>query len=80
MEECPSLSLTIFGCTSFVRRSVAQVCLRSWKRSSGSPARLSSGFQYLSCRVSRLKVTSHLRLLAALSVWLERDLHYSISI
>src|ERR687889_1992378 len=37
----------------FIRSRVAQVCLRSWNLMSGSPARLRSGFQYLSCRVSR---------------------------
>jgi hypothetical protein len=42
--ECLSTSETIFGCTPFVSRSVAQVCLRSWKRMFGSPARLRSGF------------------------------------
>ena len=29
-EEWPSISWTIFGCTPFVRSSVAHVCLRSW--------------------------------------------------
>ncbi len=32
MDECPSISETIFGRTPFVSRSVAQVCLRSWQR------------------------------------------------
>src|SRR4028118_1658336 len=43
MLECPSISETIFGCTPLVRSSVAQVCLRSWKRTSRTPARLRSG-------------------------------------
>jgi len=51
--ECPSILETIFGCAPFVRRSVvAQVCLRSWKRMSGSSALLSSSFQCLWCRLS----------------------------
>ena|SRR5829696_4874648 len=46
MDECPSISWTIFGCTSFVRRSVAHVCLRSWNLVLwGRPAFLSRGFQ-----------------------------------
>src|SRR4028118_908066 len=44
--ECPSISETIFGWTPFVSNRVAQVCLRSWKRMSGSPARLSSGVKW----------------------------------
>jgi hypothetical protein len=45
MEECPSISETILGFTLRERSSVAQVCLRSWKRISGSPARLSSSLK-----------------------------------
>ena len=36
--EWPSISETIFGCTLLVSSSVAQVCLRSWKCTSGTPA------------------------------------------
>src|SRR5918998_509965 len=36
--ECPSTSETIFGWTPFVSNRVAQVCLRSWKRTSHNPA------------------------------------------
>ena len=46
MDECPSISGTIFGCTPFVRSSVAHVCLRSWNLVPWrSPAFLSRGFQ-----------------------------------
>ena len=45
MVECPSISETILGFTLRVNRSVAHVCLRSWKRTGGSPARLSRGLK-----------------------------------
>lgn len=48
---CPSISETIFGWTPLVSSSVAQVCLRSWKRMSGRPARRSRG---LKCREHKL--------------------------
>src|SRR5829696_5152335 len=54
MDECPSISLTIFGCTPLVRSRVAQVSLRSWNLMSGSPDLCRSGFQCLSWRLSRL--------------------------
>lgn len=50
---CPSISETIFGWTPLVNSSVAQVCLRSWKRMSGRPARRSRG---LKCREHKLSV------------------------
>jgi hypothetical protein len=68
-----------FRVRAFVRRRVVQVCLRSWNLVFGSPVRLSRGFQYLSCRVSRLKVTSHRRLLASLAL-LEHYLHYRLAV
>ena len=37
MLECPSISDTIFGSTPLVSSSVAQVCLRSYKRTSRTP-------------------------------------------
>ncbi len=45
MLECPSTSETIFGCTPLVSKSVAQVCLGSWKRTPRTPARRRSGFR-----------------------------------
>jgi len=36
--ECPKSSETILGCTFFSKSKLAVVCLRSWKRISGSPA------------------------------------------
>ena len=42
MEEYPSIPETIFGWTPLVRRSVAQVCLRSWKRVFGVTPRPAS--------------------------------------
>jgi hypothetical protein len=35
---CPSISCTTLGCTPILRSIVAELCLRSWKRISGSPA------------------------------------------
>jgi hypothetical protein len=52
MFACPSISETILGWTPCVRRSVAHVCLRSWKRMSGKPAFLSNGFQCLWWKLS----------------------------
>ena len=46
MEECPSISETIFGFTLRVRSSVAHVCRRSWKRISRNPARLRRGLNF----------------------------------
>jgi hypothetical protein len=43
MVACPSISETILGLTFLDSKSVAQVCLRSWKRvSAESPAHLRS--------------------------------------
>ena len=53
MVECPSISETIFGFTLRVS-SVAHVCLRSWKRISGSPTRFSSGLNERRARLWRL--------------------------
>jgi hypothetical protein len=41
MDECPSISETILECKPFASNSVAQMCLRSWKRISGRPTFLS---------------------------------------
>ena len=41
MVECPSISETILGLTFRESKSVAHVCLRSWKRIDGRSARLS---------------------------------------
>jgi hypothetical protein len=46
MDECPSISETIFGFTLRVSSSVAHVCRRSWKRISGSPACFRSGLNF----------------------------------
>src|SRR5829696_1950903 len=46
IDECPSISDTIFGFTLRVSSSVAHVFRRSWKRFSGSPARFSSGLNF----------------------------------
>src|SRR5260221_4150797 len=35
---CPRSSCTTFGCTPMLSKMVAALCLRSWKRISGSPA------------------------------------------
>src|SRR5215213_10664150 len=52
IDECPSISWTILGCTPLVRSRVAQVCLRSWNLvSSGSPVLFSKGFQERLCRL-----------------------------
>src|SRR5215217_2656121 len=42
----PKVSWTILGLTFFLASSVAQVCLRSWKRTSGRPARLKRGLKW----------------------------------
>ena len=54
MDECPSISETIFGFTLRVSSSVAHVCLRSWKRISGNPTRLRRGlnFCFVTARLS----------------------------
>jgi hypothetical protein len=57
--ECPSISLTILSCTPFVSSRVAQVCLSSWKRTSGRPARRTSGSK---CREQRFSPGSAYRL------------------
>jgi hypothetical protein len=43
---CPKVSWTILGLTFFLASSVAHVCLRSWKRISGRPARLRRGLKW----------------------------------
>ena len=45
MVACPRSSWTYLGCFPARRRMVAQVWLRSWKRTSGSPARRRSGLK-----------------------------------
>ena len=42
-EACPGSSCTNLGWTLLESKSVAQVCLRSWKRTWGRPAFLRSG-------------------------------------
>jgi len=39
---CPKSSWTYFGWTPWLKSSVAQVCLRSWKRTGGNLARFNS--------------------------------------
>ena len=45
MSAWPRSSWTYFGLTPCLKRSVAHVCLRSWKRISGSPARRSAALK-----------------------------------
>src|SRR5918998_2631201 len=45
MVECPSISETILGLTFWDSRSMAHVCLKSWKRIGGRPARLSGALR-----------------------------------
>src|SRR5918912_1200298 len=47
MVAWPRSSWTNFGWTFFDRSSVAHVCLRSWKRMWGRPARFKHGPGYL---------------------------------
>jgi hypothetical protein len=54
MDECPSISETIFGFTLRVSSSVAHVCRRSWKRICGNPARFRSGLNERRVRLWRL--------------------------
>src|SRR5215216_6858844 len=45
MDECPSISWTILGCTPLLRSKVAHVCLRSWNLLLGRFAFSRRGFQ-----------------------------------
>jgi hypothetical protein len=51
IELWPSNSCTSLGWTFALRRRVAAVCLRSWNRMLGSPARFRSGLKLLSVTV-----------------------------
>src|SRR5215207_8365837 len=53
MDECPSISETIFGFTLRVSSSVAHVRRRSWNRICGSPARFRSGLNERRVRLWR---------------------------
>jgi hypothetical protein len=58
MLECPNISEATLGLTFCVSRRVAHVCLRSWKRKCGSPARLRSGLNRREVRSRRSRVAA----------------------
>jgi hypothetical protein len=45
MVACPNISESTLGLMFFVSSRVAHMCLRSWKRIWGRPARLSRGLK-----------------------------------
>src|SRR5215207_6146424 len=81
LDECPSISETIFGFTLRVSSSVAHVCRRSWKRISGSPARFRSGlnFCFVTARLSSGSPVSDANIRPSASPGLHREPTLSIS-
>ena len=60
MDECPSISETIFGFTLRVSSNVAHVCRRSWKRICGSSARFRSDLNERRVRLWAVEGFAHL--------------------
>ncbi len=78
MVEWPSISEATSGFTLRVSSSVAQVCRRSWKRISGSPARFRSGlnFSLVTTRLSSGSPVSEANMRPSASPGLHRDRPY----
>ncbi len=75
MVEWPSISETILGFTFLASSRVAQVCRRSWKRISWSPARFSSGlnFSLVTARLSSGSPVSEANMRPSASPGLHRE-------